>query len=70
MVKGLGVSKGIGMGRAIIADSPRIKIQAAQVTDIAAERNATKKQSSSLLKRRKSMLKSCQNALKKTIIRL
>lgn len=50
MVKGLGVSKGIGMGRAIIADSPRIKIQAAQVTDIAAEKERYKKAKQQFIK--------------------
>lgn len=38
MIRGIGTSKGIGMGKALIVDSPELEVKVTQITDVGAEK--------------------------------
>lgn len=38
MIRGIGTSKGIGMGKALIVDSPELEVRVTQITDVGAEK--------------------------------
>ena len=43
MIRGIGTSKGIGMGRALIVESPQMEISVKKIEDTAAEQERYKK---------------------------
>lgn len=51
MIRGIGTSKGIGMGRALIVESPQMEISVKKIEDTAAEQERYKRQRRSLLKK-------------------
>ena len=38
MIRGIGTSKGIGMGQALLMESPKMDIQVRQIADVEAEK--------------------------------
>mgnify|MGYP000928957682 CR=1 FL=1 len=56
MIRGIGTSKGIGMGRALIVESPQMEISVKKIEDTAAEQERYKKAKAQFIEETQQMI--------------
>lgn len=63
MIRGIGTSKGIGMGRALIVESPQMEISVKKIEDTAAEQERYKKAKAQFIEETQQMIEQLKQRL-------
>ena len=63
MIRGIGTSKGIGMGRALIVESPQMEISVKKIQDTAAEQERYKKAKAQFIEETQQMIEQLKQRL-------